>query len=300
MKVFVTGASGWIGSAVVPRLLRAGHEVTGLARSDASAAALEKAGAAVVRGELDDLNALRAGAEAAEGVIHLAYRHDISLTGGFEQAAESDRAAISTFGDVLAGSDRPLVIASGLAGLPTGVVATERDTVPLDHPLRARADAEAALLALAEKGVRSSSIRLAPTVHGDGDHGFVPTIISVVRQRGVAAYVGDGSNHWPAVHRDDAADLFVLAAEKAPAGTVLHGVAEQGVRLGDVAAVIGKQLNLPVESITAEQSAEQFGFIGHLLATDMLASSDLTQELLGWKPAGPTLLEDLEAGHYFR
>ena len=300
MRVFVTGASGWIGAGVVPRLIAAGHEVIGLARSDDSAAALEAAGVRVQRGDLDDLGALRSGAEASDGVIHLAYRHDISLHGGFEQAATSDRTAISTFGDVLDGSDRPLVIASGLAGFPSGVVVTEHDTVAADHPLRARADTEAALLALADRGVRSSSVRLAPTVHGAGDYGFIPTIIGAIRERGSSAYVGDGSNHWPAVHRDDAADLFVLAMENAPAGSVLHGAAEQGVPMGAVAAVIGKQLDLPVESITAEQAPEQFGFIGHLLATDMLASSELTQKLLGWTPTGPTLLEDLEVGHYFR
>ncbi len=300
MRVFVTGASGWIGVGVVPRLQAAGHEVIGLARSDESAAALEAAGVRVQRGDLDDLGALRSGAEASDGVLHLGYRHDLALQGGYEQAAASDRTAISTFGDVFAGSDRPLVIASGLAGFPSGVLVTELDTVPADHPLRARADTETALLALADRGVRSSSVRLAPTVHGAGDHGFIPAIIGVTRERGIAAYVGDGSNHWPAVHRDDAADLFVLALEKAPAGSVLHGAAEQGVRMGDVAAGIGKQLDLPVESISPEQAPEQFGFIGHLLATDLLASSDLTQKLLGWTPTGPTLLEDLEAGHYFR
>jgi nucleoside-diphosphate-sugar epimerase len=217
MRIFVTGASGWIGSAVVPELIAAGHDVIGLARSDASAQAVTEAGAAVQRGSLDDVDSLRAGAEASDGIIHLAYIHDFSQ---FDENARIDRRAIEAFGDVLAGSDRPLVIAGGTAGLPQGRVSTERDTAALDHPLRARADTEEAALALADRGVRVSTVRLAPTVHGDGDHGFLSFVVAAARDKGVCGYIGDGSQRWPAVHRLDAALLFRLAVEQAPAGSV--------------------------------------------------------------------------------
>jgi nucleoside-diphosphate-sugar epimerase len=297
MRVFVTGASGWIGSAVVPELIAAGHEVTGLARSDASAAALTSAGAAVQRGNLDDVESLRAGARASDAVIHLAYIHDFSQ---FDENARIDLQAIQAIGAELEGSDKPFVITGGTAALTPGQVSTERDTVAPDHPLRARAVSEEAALALADKGVRVSTVRLAPTVHGDGDHGFMSTIISVAREKGVSAYVGDGSNRWPAVHRLDAAHLFRLAVENAPAGSVLHGIADEGVSLRAVAEVIGRHLDVPVTALAPEDSAGHFGWLGHLLAADIPSSSTLTRELLAWQPMQPGLVEDLEKGHYFR
>ncbi|HEX4432189.1 MAG TPA: SDR family oxidoreductase [Frankiaceae bacterium] len=297
MRVFVTGASGWIGSAVVPELIAAGHEVTGLARSDASAAALTAAGAAVQRGNLDDVESLRAGARASDAVIHLAYIHDFSQ---FDENARIDLQAIQAIGAELEGSDKPFVITGGTAALTPGQVSTERDTVAPDHPLRARAVSEEVALALADKGVRVSTVRLAPTVHGDGDHGFMSTIISVAREKGVSAYVGDGSNRWPAVHRLDAAHLFRLAVENAPAGSVLHGIADEGVSLRAVAEVIGRHLDVPVTALAPEDSAGHFGWLGHLLAADIPSSSTLTRELLAWQPMQPGLVEDLEKGHYFR
>jgi nucleoside-diphosphate-sugar epimerase len=289
MKVFVTGGSGWIGSAVVPELLGAGHEVAGLARSDASAQAVSAAGAEVVRGSLDDLDALRTGAEEADGVIHLAYIHDFAR---LEHSVAADEGAIRTFGDALAGSGRPLVIASGILGLAPGRVGTERDTPTTGSH---REPAAALTLALAERDVRSAVVRLPPSVHGAGDHGFLATLVGIARETGVSAYVGDGGTRWSAVHRDDAARLFRLAVESAPAGSVLHGVADVGVPVRELAAVIGRHLGLPVEP----RPSEHFGWLGRFLALDGAASSVLTRELLGWEPAGPGLLADLEAGHYF-
>ncbi|HEX4016855.1 MAG TPA: SDR family oxidoreductase [Frankiaceae bacterium] len=297
MRVFVTGASGWIGSVVVSELIGAGHEVIGLARSDASAEALMAAGALVQRGNLEDLESLRAGARASDGVVHLAYIHDFSQ---FDENARIDLEAIKAFGAELEGSGKPLVIAGGIAGLTPGQVSTERDVVAPDHPLRARAVSEETALALAGRGVRASTVRLAPTVHGDGDHGFMATIVAAARDKGVSAYVGDGSNRWPGVHRLDAAQLFRLAVEQAPAGSVLHGIADEGVPLRSVAEVIGRQLDIPVVSLAPAQAAEHFGWIGHLLAADIPSSSTLTRELLGWQPIAPGLIEDLEKGHYFR
>jgi nucleoside-diphosphate-sugar epimerase len=300
MRVFVTGAGGWIGSAVVPELLDAGHDVTGLARSEASAAALADAGATVLRGDLDDLGSLRDAAAAADGVIHLAFKHDVAFSGGFTQAAEADRAAIEAFGAALEGSGRPLVIASGLAGHPSGRVVTEADLPDPDGPAGHRTLNERAALALADRGVRSASVRLAPTVHGDGDHGFVATLVGTARERGASGYVGDGANTWPAVQRLDAARLFRLALESAPPGSVLHGAAEEGVPLRAVADVIGRGLDVPVVSVAPEDAAAHFGWLGTFLAIDVRASSAGTRELLGWQPTHPGLLEDLEAGSYFR
>jgi len=303
MRVFVTGASGWIGSAVVPELIGAGHQVVGLARSDASAAALTAAGAEVQRGTIDDLDSLRRGAAAADGVIHLAFKHDIAFSGDFQGAAAADRSAIETFGEALAGTDTPFVIASGTLGLLPGQVATESDghdsgTGPLGgNPRMVNAELT---LALAARGVRSSVMRLPPTVHGDGDNGFIPTVISVARARGVSAYIGDGSNRWPAVHRLDAAHLFRLALEKAPAGSTLHAIADQGVPIHDVAEVIGRHLDLPVVAITPDAAAEHFTWLATFLALDSPASSTLTRELLGWEPTHIGLIEDLDQGHYFK
>ncbi|MFC4035975.1 SDR family oxidoreductase [Streptomyces polygonati] len=296
MRVFVTGASGFIGSAVVPELIGAGHQVVGLARSDAAAAALAAAGAEVRRGDLDDLDSLREGAAGADGVIHLAYNHDFSQ---YEAAARTETRVIETFGAALEGSGRPLVIAAGTAGLPAGRVGTERDLPDPDHPLRARSLAAQSALALAGRGVRSSAVRLAPSVHSELKSGFVGLLVDIARAKGVSGYIGDGSNRWPAVHRLDAARLFRLALENAPAGSALHGVADEGVPIRAVAEVIGRHLDVPVAEIPREDAGGHFGWLATLLAADVPASSALTRELLGWQPTCPGLLDDLEKGHYF-
>ncbi|AEY93595.1 SDR family oxidoreductase [Streptomyces olivaceoviridis] len=300
MRFFVTGASGWIGSALVPDLIEAGHQVVGLARSDASAAALTAAGAEVVRGTVDDLAVLRDAALASDGVIHLAFKHDLAFSGGFQEAAEADRRAVDAFGDALAGTGRPFVLASGLLGVAPGRLATERDRPALhgSHFTIRQTTAEAAL-ALAERGVRSSVVRLSPTCHGEGDNGFVASLVAVARAKGVSGHPGDGTTRWPAVHRLDAARLFRLAAEKAPAGSVLHGSAEEGVALRDIAEVIGRHLEVPVASVAPEAAAEHFGWLSGPLGFDTVASSALTRELLGWEPVQPGLLADLDKGHYF-
>ena len=306
MRVFVTGASGWIGSAVVPELISAGHEVTGLARSDASAAALTAARAQVHRGSLDDLGSLRDAAAAADGVIHLAFKHDLAFSGGFQAAADADRRAVEAMGDELAGSDRPFVIASGTLGLALGRVGTEQDGHGTDPALSAhgtgpetrRATAEL-VLSLASRGVRSSVVRLPPTNHGDGDNGFMATIVGIARDKGVSGYIGDGSNRWPAVHRLDSAQLFRLALENAPAGSTLHAVADEGVQIRDIAGVIARHLDVPVASVAPEDAPQHFTWLAGFLAIDSPASSTLTRELLGWHPAQPGLLEDLDKGHYF-
>jgi nucleoside-diphosphate-sugar epimerase len=299
MRIFVTGASGWIGSAVVAELLAADHQVLGLARSDASAEAVAAAGAEVRRGDIGDLDALRAAAAESDGVVHLAFRHDVAFTGDFETAVGSDRAAIEALGEALAGTDRPLAIASGVAGLKPGTVATERD-MPEPFPgAGGRVLNERAALALVERGVRSMSVRFSPTVHGDGDNGFIAMTIAADRAGGSAAYIDDGSNRWPAVHRADAARLVRLGIEHAPAGSVLHAVGEEGIAMRDIAEAIGRGVDLPVTSITAEHAEAHFGFLAHFLAIDTPASSALTRELLSWEPSGPGLVADLDQGHYF-
>ncbi|GAA2746030.1 SDR family oxidoreductase [Kitasatospora cinereorecta] len=288
MRVLVTGATGFIGSSVTAELIGAGHQVLGLARSDASAVALAAAGAEVVRGTIEDLDILRTTAAECDGVVHLAFHHDLSQ---HEAAARAELAAIETFGDVLAGTDRPLVVASG------GPVGTEQDTLPASGSPRI-AGARAAL-ALAERGVRSSIVRLAPTVHDADTCGMVQQLIGTARQRGFSGYLGDGANRWPSVHRLDAARLFRLALEHAPAGTVLHGVGEEGVPLREIAEAIGRHLDVPVKAVTAEDAAAHFGFLARILGNDMPASNALTRELLDWQPVHPGLLQDLDQGRYF-
>lgn len=297
MRVFVTGASGWIGSATVDELLTAGHEVVGLARSDASAATLEAKGATVLRGDLDDLDSLRKGSEGADAVVHLANKHDWS------DQAESDRAeraAVETIGDVLVGSDRPFLVAAGVAGLTPGRTVTEADPSPFRGPDAPRGGTENLALDYVAKGVRSVGLRFAPTVHGDGDHGFVAILVAAARAQGRSGYVRDGSTGWSAVHRSDAARVVRLGLEQAPAGTLLHAVAETSVSSRAIAEAIGRGLDLPVASVAPEDAVEHFGFLGTFFAMDLSASSTITQELLGWTPTGPTLLEDLESGAYFR
>jgi nucleoside-diphosphate-sugar epimerase len=307
MSYFITGASGWIGSAVVSELIASGHDVVGLARSDASADALAAAGAGVLRGTIDDVDILREGAAASDGVIHLAFMHDVAFTGGFERAAGADRLAVETFGEALAGSDRPLLIASGTLGIAPGRVATEHDGHELDPALAARfgsgprtrhGTAELAL-SLASRGVRSSVLRLPPTNHGQGDHGFMATLVEIAREKGVSGYVGDGSNRWPAVHRLDTAHLFCLAVENAPAGSTLHAVADEGVPIRDIAQVIGRHLDLQVVSLAPEDAAAHFTWMAGFIGIDSPASSALTREQLGWQPAQPGLIDDLNQGHYF-
>lgn len=302
MRIFVTGASGWIGRALVPDLIEAGHQVVGLARSEASAAALTAAGAEAIRGTVDDLDVLAGAAAASDGVIHLAFKHDIAFSGSFQEAAEADRRAVDALAEPLVGTDRPFVLASGLAGLKPGRVATEQDmpTVEDGSAFSIRAATSLAVLDYASRGVRSSVVRLSPTCHGDGDKGFMATLVATARAKGVSGYLGDGANRWPAVHRLDAARLFRLAVEKAPAGAVLHGVAEEGVAIRDVAEVIGRGLDVPVAPVAPDEAAGHFTWMSAFVGLDAPASNTQTRELLGWQPTGPGLLEDLAKGHYFQ
>ncbi len=299
MRVFVTGASGFIGTALGRDLSEAGHQVLALARTDESANALAQQGYDVHRGSLDDLESLAAGAAKSDGVIHLAYNHDFV---DMNAAGEGDLRAVNAMGDALAGSDRPLVIASGTLLLtfgfatPLGRAGTEDDEADLPGP---RINSERALAALAERGVRTSSVRLAPTVHGPGDHGFIARLVDIARERGVVAYVGSGENRWPAVHRLDAARLFRRALEDAPPNSHWHGVGDEGVPFRLISETLGRHLGLPVVSVTPEQAMEHFGFLGLLVQLDNPTSNLLTRERLGWRVEHPSLIEDLDAGHYF-
>jgi nucleoside-diphosphate-sugar epimerase len=295
MRVFVTGASGWIGSATVGELLAAGHEVTGLARSDASAAALRAKGARVQRGDLDHLASIQAGTEAAEAVIHLANKHDFSNPAA---SSAAERAAVQTIGDTLAGTGYPFLFASGVAGLTQGRPATETDPSPFHGPDSPRGGSENLALEYVDRGVHAVSLRFAPTVHGAGDHGFIAAIAAVAREKNVSGYPGDGANRWAAVHRSDAARLVALGLAKAPAGTRLHAVAEEGIPTRDIAAAIGRAAGLPVTSIDPEDVPGHFGWIGTFFGMDLAATSTVTRELLGWIPMGPTLLKDIDTGGY--
>lgn len=296
MKVFVTGATGWVGSAVVQELLDAGHEILGLARSDDGADTLRQRGIAVHRGDLSDLDALAAGARACDGVIHTAFIHDFK---DFNAAGETDRRAIEAMGEAMAGSGKPLITTSGSALLPHGRVGTENDAPDPAGPAQHRTASEQLTLALAARDVRSSLVRLPPSVHGDGDYGFAPRLVDIARAKGVSAYIGEGNNRWPAVHRFDAARLYRLVLEHGTAGARYHAIGEQGVATREIAEVIGKGLGVPVVSLAAEEALEHFGFLARFFGADCPASSAQTREQLGWQPAGQGLIEDL-AQHYFR
>lgn len=299
MRVFVTGATGYIGSAIVRELIGAGHEVLGLARSDAAAAALSAIDVEVHRGDLEDLDSLRAGAAAADGVVYAANKH-ISETTDPAVRAQVERSAVEAIGAALEGSDKPFVFTSGTLGLTPGRLSTEADTGDLQGIGALRLPTELAVIAMGERGVRSSAVRLAPLVHGEGDlKGFIPTLIGIARAKGVSAYVGDGTNRWPAVHRLDAARLFRLALEAATAGSHLHATDEEGVQFRDIAEAIGRRLKLPTVSIAPEDAGDHFAFLGRLVAIDNPASSALTRDRLGWKPERPALIPDIEQGHYF-
>jgi len=294
MRVFVTGATGFIGSAIVKELIGSGHKVLGLARSDAAVASLKAAGADVHRGSLDDLESLRSGASAADGVIHTAFNHDFSK---FAANCETDRQVIEAMGSALEGSNRPLVITSGTGLVGQGQLATEDSQASTTIP---RVASEQAAASVAARGVHVSVVRLSPSVHGDGDHGFVPMLIGLSREKGISAYVGDGMNRWPAVHRLDAAHLFRLALEKNAAGARYHGVADEGVPFREIAAVIGRRLNLPVVAKSAEEAGDHFGWFAHFAALDNPSSSQKTRQLLGWLPKQPGLISDLDNPRYFR
>lgn len=296
MRVFVTGATGFVGAAVVQELLGAGHRVLGLARSEAAAQALAAAGAEVQRGDVEDLDSLRRGAEAADGIIHTAFNHDFTK---FKANSEADRRAVKALGAALAGSERPLIITSAIGLFGRGQLVTEADRPPAGSP-NPRVASEEAADEVAASGVRVSVVRLSPSVHGDGDHAFVPTLIRLAREQGVSVYQGDGGNHWPAVHRFDAARLYRLALEHAPAaGTRFHGVAEEGIAFRELAEAIGQRLNLPVVSKSPEEAAAHFGAFAHFAAMDIRASSAQTRQQLGWQPTQPGLLADLTGNSYF-
>jgi nucleoside-diphosphate-sugar epimerase len=298
MRVFVTGASGFVGSAVVKELISAGHQVIGLARSESSAKSVAAAGAEVHWGSLEDHESLKAGAAKADGVIHTAFIHDFS---NFAKCCETDRLALETLGDVLAGSGKPFVVTSGTMMHILGRLATEEDATNKENPMTAlRSASDAVALSYAAHDVRVSVIRLPPSVHGETDHGFVPQLINAAREKGVSAYVGDGQNRWPTVHRLDAARVYRLALEKGSAGSKFHAVAEEGVPVKSIAEVIGRHLNVPVVSKSFEEAQVHFGFLALPLSGDNPTSSKQTQEQLGWHSSEVELIPDIEQGHYFK
>jgi nucleoside-diphosphate-sugar epimerase len=296
MRIFVTGASGFIGSAVVPELIAAGHQVLGLARSDASARVIEALGAEVHRGDLNDFASVQAGAAESEGTIHLGFIHDFS---NFEASLRTDRAVIDALGEALAGTQRPLVVAGGTLALAPGQLATE--DMAFDAQVHGRHENAIAALDTAKRGVRASLMRFSPTVHGEGDHlGFISMLVKIAREKQVSGYIGDGSNRWNAVHRLDAARLVRLGVERARAGSILHAVADEGVTTRTIAEIIGKKLQIPVSSIAPPDAAGHFGWFARLFAMDQPASSAITRRQMDWNPTHASLVEDLESGHYFR
>ena len=294
MRVFITGSTGWVGSALVKDLMAAGHGVLGLTRSDKGAEALRAAGADIHRGSLSDLDSLKRGAAQADAVVHAGFNHDFSK---FAENCAEDERAIEALGSVLKGSDRPLLVTSGVALLAPGRTATEADSPPRPSPFPRRSEEAAA--ALLSSGVRVSTVRLAPSVHGHGDHGFVPILIRIAREKGVSAYIGDGQNRWPAVHRFDAARVYRLALERGVSGSHLHGVAEEGVPFKQIADVIGRRLNIPVVSKSREEAAEHFGWFAMFAGIDAPTSSERTRSLLGWTPTQPGLIADIDHAAYF-
>ncbi|SHK08769.1 Nucleoside-diphosphate-sugar epimerase [Anaerocolumna jejuensis DSM 15929] len=294
MRIFITGATGFVGSAVAKELMGAGYEVLGLARSDEAVKSLSAAGVQVHKGDLEDLESLRAGAANADGVIHTAFNHDFTK---FKDSTETDRRAIEAIGTELAGSGRPFIVTSAIGILPQGHLVSE-ETEPVTGP-HSRGLSEQTVIQFAGKGVRTSVIRLAPSVHGEGDHNFIPNLIRLAKEKGVSAYIGEGSNRWPAVHRFDTAHLYRLILEKGIAGSRYHAVAEESIPFKEIAGAIGRQLNVPVVSLSPEEAGNHFGWFTNFAAMDVPASSQLTREQLGWQPSYPGLLEDISLPHYY-